>query len=383
MTLSAEHEALDLFGMPQNSVDDQVGSKDEFEIALAEGVEDESLLDDTSAARKFTISTYGADYTVDSLVKRMAGGHFRIPEFQRRFVWSQTHASKFIESLLMGLPVPGIFLYKEAVTNKHLVIDGQQRLKSLQSFYSGLFGEKKFRLTGIRDPWLGKTYSDLDPSDQLKLDDSIVHATIFSQDQPADVLDSIYFVFERINSGGIRLSPQEIRNCISSGPFTDLVKKLNTETAWRVVFGGPENKRAKDEELIIRFFAMLDRHGAYARPMSKFLNDYSASMNSASAEVLAAKAEIFRETIAAVSEALGAKAFRPVRSLNAAVFDAVMVGIASRIANGSKPAASDLLATYEKLLADETFKKGWVRATADEEAVKVRMQTAIDAFAKT
>lgn len=367
---------------PGDAVDDQVGSQDEFEIALAEGVEDESLLDDTSAARKFTISTYGADYTVDSLVKRMQGEQFRIPDFQRRFVWSQTHASKFIESLLMGLPVPGIFLYKEAVTNKHLVIDGQQRLKSLQSFYSGLFGEKKFRLVGIREPWLGRTYSELEAADQLKLDDSIVHATIFSQDKPADVLDSIYFVFERINSGGIRLSPQEIRNCISAGPFTNLVKQLNTEQPWRNVFGGPENKRAKDEELIIRFFAMLDRRSDYARPMSKFLNDYSAAMNAASPEALAARATIFRETITAIAEALDGKAFRPARSLNAAVFDAVMVGVSQRLANGPKLAPAELLTTYDQLLADEAFKKGWVRATADEEAVKVRMQAAIEAFAQ-
>jgi uncharacterized protein with ParB-like and HNH nuclease domain len=194
---------------------------------------------------------------------------FTIPDFQRRFVWSQSHASRFIESLLMGLPVPGIFLYREAGTNKHLVIDGQQRLRSLQSFYSGHFGEKKFRLTSVRDPWAGKTYEELDPADQLKLDDSIVHATIFTQDEPADVLDSIYFVFERINSGGIRLSPQEIRNCINAGPFIHLVQELNKNTHWRNVFGAPENKRAKDEELVVRFFAMLEARDAYSRAVSR------------------------------------------------------------------------------------------------------------------
>lgn len=187
--------------------DDQVGSQDEYEIALAEGVQDEALLE-TAGPRKFSITSYGADYTVDSLVKRMRAQAFTIPHFQRRFVWSQKHASRFIESLLMGLPIPSIFLYKEIETNKHLVIDGQQRLRTLQSFYDGTFEEKRFRLVGVRDPWNGRTYSELDPSDQLKIDDAIVHATIFSQDQPQDVLDSIYFVFERINSGGIRLSPQ-------------------------------------------------------------------------------------------------------------------------------------------------------------------------------
>ncbi|HQT47546.1 MAG TPA: DUF262 domain-containing protein, partial [Acidocella sp.] len=193
--------------------DDDV-SKDEYDIALEEGVDDESLLENPGT-KKFTISSYGADYTVDTLVKRMNAGSFKIPAFQRRFVWTLKHSSKFIESLLMGLPVPGVFLYKEADTNEHLVIDGQQRLRTLQMFYKGLFGEKKFKLVGVREPWAEKSYEELEPSDILKLDDSIVHATIFKQDSPKDVLDSIYYVFERINTGGIRLSPQEIRNCIS------------------------------------------------------------------------------------------------------------------------------------------------------------------------
>ena len=204
--------------------DDDV-SKDEYELALEEGIEDESLLE-SPGARKFLIDSYGADYTVDSLVKRMKAGSFKVPEFQRRFVWSLSHSSKFIESLLMGLPVPGIFLYKEASTNEHLVIDGQQRLRTLQAFYDGLFDGREFKLKSVREPWNDLTYKSLDPADQLKLDDSVVHATIFKQDRPQDVLDSIYFVFERINTGGIRLSPQEIRNCISLGPFVKLVKEL-------------------------------------------------------------------------------------------------------------------------------------------------------------
>jgi hypothetical protein len=364
--------------LPDQS-DDQVASQDEYEISLAEGIDDESLLD-TADTKKFSITSYGADYTVDSLVKRMKDGAFIIPDFQRRFVWSHNHASKFIESLLMGLPVPGIFLYKEAGTNRHLVIDGQQRLRTLQSFYGGVFGEKKFRLTNVREPWARKIYQDLDPADQLKLDDSIVHATIFSQDHPADVLDSIYFVFERINSGGIRLSPQEIRNCISAGPFIELIKTLNKDQHWRAVFGAPENKRAKDEELIVRFLAMLDGREKYARPMAKFLNDYSAKMNKASPETLASLAEIFRQTIALVNKELDGRAFRPVRSLNAAVYDSVMVGIAMRLRKAPPPEPRAVAAAYDSLLLQPEHKRGWERATADEESVKARMAAAISAF---
>jgi len=289
----------------------------------------------------------------------MKAGAFIIPAFQRRFVWSQKHASKFIESLLMGLPVPGIFLYREADTNKHLVIDGQQRLRSLQAFYDGVFGEKQFRLQGVREPWLNATYATLDPADQLKLDDSIVHATIFHQEHPADVLDSIYFVFERINSGGIRLSPQEIRNCIALGPFTAMVRDLNNNEAWRRVFG-PINKRAKDEELIVRFLALHDEWKAYYKPMVKFLNDYAAKMNRAPREKLDQLRQVFENTILLVDEALGNRAFRPVRSLNAAVFDAVMVGISSQLSAGAKPADSRPCERLRPLVDQRAFR--WMGA---------------------
>jgi hypothetical protein len=357
--------------------DDDV-AKDEYELALEQDIEDEALLEDPGA-RKFSISSYGADYTVDSLVKRMRGGAFKIPEFQRKFVWTLKHSSKFIESLLMGLPVPGIFLYKEADTNEHLVIDGQQRLLTLQKFYDGFFNDKKFRLVGVREPWLNKTYDELEPADVLKLDDSVVHATIFKQDRPADVLDSIYFVFERINSGGIRLSPQEIRNCISYGPFTEMIKALNHYRPWRQVFG-PLNNRSKDEELIVRFFALYVDGGAYVRPMNKFLSDFSDKMNKTPAARLTDLQEVFVRSIDVVATNIP-RAFRLVRALNAAVFDSVMVGIAKRIADDRPVDSLRVLAAYNELLKNSDYRQSCERATATEENVRTRLNAAITTFA--
>src|SRR3984893_1761020 len=143
------------------ATDDQpIEIADDYQMALDADVEDESVLDN-SANISFSITSYGADYTVDSIISRLKSEAFYVPKFQRRFVWSQRHASRFIESLLWGLPVPGIFLYKEAQTNRHLVVDGQQRLRTLQYFYSGLFLERKFKLIGVRSEWEGKSYSDL------------------------------------------------------------------------------------------------------------------------------------------------------------------------------------------------------------------------------
>lgn len=231
--------------------------EDDFDLDLDENIEDESEKEG-GGNFNFSITSYGADYPVDNVVKRLNSEAFFVPAFQRKFVWSQRHASRFIESMLMGLPVPGIFLYKDAKTSRHLVVDGQQRLRTLQFFYDGVFAEtRKFRLVGVRDQWEGKTYKDLSPTEQLKLDDSIVHATIFQQDEPKDQQRSLYFVFERINSGGMRLSPQEIRNCISESPIINLVRELNTEQDWRDVFGDKYNNRLKDQELVLRALAMF------------------------------------------------------------------------------------------------------------------------------
>jgi hypothetical protein len=102
-----------------------------FELDLAEGVEDDAERDSPDHIR-FNITFFGADYPVDTIVQRMNRQDFFIPEFQRSYVWSQKQASRFIESLLYGLPVPGVFLYREPDTGKHLIIDGQQRLRTLQ-----------------------------------------------------------------------------------------------------------------------------------------------------------------------------------------------------------------------------------------------------------
>jgi hypothetical protein len=364
---------------PSDDIRDDDVRKDEFELALEDGVEDEALLEDPGPT-KFSISSYGADYTVDSLVKRMRGKAFRIPDFQRQFVWTYKHASKFIESLLMGLPVPGIFLYKEADTNEHLVIDGQQRLRTLEAFYDGIFRGKEFKLQGVREPWLNRTYKTLDTSDILKLDDSIVHATVFKQDKPEDVLDSIYFVFERINTGGIRLSPQEIRNCISLGPFILRVRELNQIPAWRAVFGS-QNNRAKDEELIVRFLALYVDGDKYSRPMNGFLNKFSARTNKVDQIELDRLSKVFRATITKVNSAIGSRAFRIIRALNAAAFDAVMVGLAKRLDTGSIPSDTEVKDAYEILVATDEFRQACERATADEENVRKRLLLATAAFA--
>jgi len=108
--------------------------------------------DDTTMPLRNDITSYGADYVVDVLIRRLEKGDIQIPDFQRGYVWSHKTASRFIESLLLGLPVPGIFLSREGETLKHLVIDGQQRPRTLELFYDGVFSptNRAFSLVGVQ-----------------------------------------------------------------------------------------------------------------------------------------------------------------------------------------------------------------------------------------
>jgi len=155
---------------------------------------------------------------------------------------------RFIESLLLGLPVPGIFLSKEREKKTLLIVDGQQRLLSLKYFYQNQFKDgTDFKLTGVQDDMEGKGYDNLDEADRNRLDDSIIHATVVKQDEPEDDDSSVYQLFERINSGGRPLSPQEIRACIYYGTYNEMLVSLSSNPNWRKIIGGEHNERLKEE----------------------------------------------------------------------------------------------------------------------------------------
>lgn len=333
---------------------------------------------------KYSITSYGADYPVDGLVKRVNSQSVLIPEFQRGYVWSLKQASRFVESLLLGLPVPGIFLAKERDSGKLLVIDGQQRLRTLQFFYDGIFSStgKEFALVDVQERYEKKTYKTLHEDDRLRLDDSILHATVVQQEEPSDDESSIYHIFERLNTGGTRLAPQEIRACIFHGEFNALLRDLNEFDKWRAVYSEQPNKRMRDQELILRFFAMFYRGDEYSAPMTEFLNDFMGAnrhLQKHSGEELA---NLFTSTIALLSTSLGKQAFRPQTSINAAVFDSVSYGLAKRLSSGPVKDTNAVLTAYKDLLGNKEYVSATEKATAREDNVQQRLKLAREAFDK-
>lgn len=338
---------------------------------LVEDDADSVAIDDEDIV--YQINSFGADFLVDGLVSRMDRQDIYRPDFQRQFVWSISQASRFVESILLGLPIPGIFLYREEDTQKHLIIDGLQRLTTIQAYEHGKFqgSDKVFKLIGVKKRFEGRSLDELDAADQRRFRDATIHATIIQQSIPEDDKSSVYQIFDRLNSGGTPLQPQEIRAAIYHGAFQSLLETLNDDNNWRMIFG-PVNRRGKDQELILRFFALYEESERYRAPMRKFLNDYMSSNRKIDTEKAARLGDIFKQTCTKIVSALGEKPFRPIRALNVAVFDSVMVAVAK----GNDLPMERLADGYRMLLQDNEYLLAVGKSTADEGNVATRLKLA-------
>jgi len=364
---------------------------DDAEMEREVKVED---LDEASEVIPFTyaITAYGADYPVDSIVKRMESGDIVVPRFswqprkksgivgfQREYVWPRPKADRFIESLLLGLPVPGIFLVKEP-TGRLLVLDGHQRLYTLKAYYDGIINGEEYRLHNVQPQFEGKRYRDLETEDRRRLDDSIIHATVTRQDEPSDDQSSIYLIFERLNTGGVNLQPQEIRVALYHGEFVRVLRKLNDNATWRKLFGA-KSSRLKDMEMILRFFAFYFHAQHYRSPMKDFLNRYMASNQSLQRQNEEVLSKTFDQTVAMIGEHIGQKAFRPVRAVNAAVIDSLMTAVARRLSAGPIKKPEQLREHYEQLLKTKVYWDAVQTGTSQEANVTARLEQAMKEFA--
>ncbi|MNZ39379.1 hypothetical protein D3C78_568720 [compost metagenome] len=259
------------------------------------------------------------------------------PEYQRRHRWSNERKSRLIESFLMNVPVPPVFLYERDLA-RFEVMDGRQRLTALSDFY-----DDQFELCGL-EYWAdleGRTYSKLpkkvrDGIDRRYISSIILLKETATSDEQAALLKKI--VFERLNSGGVELSSQETRNAIYNGPLNKLCMALSENQTFRRMWGIPSSQangsalkdeelleegdvstligrrmfeKMEDVELVLRFFAyrQISSFRAGLNKISEFLDRFLYKGNSFSAEVLLAYKEVFESTVGFLFEALGQDAF--------------------------------------------------------------------------
>lgn len=229
----------------------------------------------------YNLISYGADLSVRELTTMFEEGEMIKPSLQRNFVWSKSEAGRFIDSILLGLPVPSIFLAKDT-DGKLLIVDGLQRITTLVDFQNGRFSpdDTKFRLPktdSINERWRGLDFSELPPELQRRIKCYTIHAIMFDRKDNRGNDTAMYQIFERINTGGRILSPQEIRNCVYHGTLNDLIIELNNDSDWRHLLGSNEpDKRMKDVEIILRCFGIKEivENDVTKGNFSKYLNEF-------------------------------------------------------------------------------------------------------------
>lgn len=234
-----------------------------YDLETIEEVQEEEENDGVEIAR-YAITSYRTDRSVDNLIKWKKQGKLIVPKFQRDYVWKYKTCAKFIESILLGLPVPDIFVYKEIKDGceQYQLIDGFQRISTIEDFKKGVWKagtpqERKFKITNKQSKWYGKTYETLSQSDREYFDDYIFSLTIFDSAEKTEAKNKLYMteVFERINTGSMKLSEQEVRNAVYSGKAIDDIKVVAESFAFQVLTSKDKTilDRKKNEEIILRF----------------------------------------------------------------------------------------------------------------------------------
>lgn len=328
---------------------------------------------------EYDISVNPSDQSLELLSNMIEREDIIIPFYQRKYVWNIEQASKLIESFLIGLPVPQVFLYINE-DDQLEVIDGQQRLMSVHYFFTGFFGEidtkgkrTVFKLKGLseRSDYNEKTYDQLTTRDQRKLRNSTLRAINIKQLRPEGKSDAVFHIFERLNTGGTLLKPQEIRNAVYRGNIVESLQKLNALPAWQAILGLRQpDKNQKDVELVLRLFSLFEVWEHYEKPMLRYLNQSMDANRNFDTERAHRFETEFVRAACLVAETLK-EPFRPKRVINAAVLEAVMVTLLEHDIG-----TDALKRNYPKLIADADFEERIYGATTDQIVLKARISRA-------
>jgi uncharacterized protein with ParB-like and HNH nuclease domain len=373
---------------------------------------EENFSDDDIQIEEYELTSTPNDFNVITINSYIESGAIKIPGFQRNYVWDIKRASKLIESIILGLPVPQIFLYEEK-RNEFLVIDGQQRLMTIFYFIKQRFPKKEKR-TEIRKIFDEK---HLIPDDilfndnyfsQFKLDLSNnvgqkankfhkisyktlgeyktqfdlrpIRNVVVKQNVPSGDNSSVFEIFNRLNSGGINLKPQEIRASLYHSEFFNLLYRLNLKPEWRRLLRIDDpDLHMRDIELLLRGFAFMIQGDEYTPSLAKFLNEFSKATKRFRDEDIEYY-ETFFIAFLMCTEHLPNEAFinRKTRRFNTFIFEALMYkyGI-TLLPNRDLPTEPISISSLISIEADKEFSDASIAGTTNKDNIEKRFKRAL------
>lgn len=312
------------------------------------------------------------------------------PAFQRGYVWDRTKASRLVESILLNVPLPLVYTAEES-DGKELVIDGQQRLLSLFGFIKGEFPKdnKRFRLSNLKilSTLNGLAFDDLSEDLQRKFRRYNLSIIKINHTSHSDVK---FEIFERLNTGSVKLNAQELRNCVYRGAFNEFLKDMTHNEYFQKCLGTTAiMQRSQDAELVLRFCAFKDRtYLNYNGGMKSFLNDYMDENRNISEAKQQKIGDAFKQAAELSYTVFGQKAFRRYaygtqtnpeggweRQVNRALFDVIMWGFTLHDRR-QIVAASDVIRDrfIQFSNEDREFRESITAATGDKGRTRYRFE---------
>lgn len=312
------------------------------------------------------------------------------PTFQRDFVWSRLAQTRFVDSLIKGLPIPSMCFAHDWKKDEYQVIDGLQRISTIVKFLNKDVDWRLSKEEDIESKIAGKTVSEIRDGPQSlrkyydRLENVSIPVTILRCDMTkTSHSEYVFTIFHRLNTGGTKLNNQEIRNCIFNGEFNDMLGDLDGFSSWRVLnkMDSSSNYRYTKQELILRLFAFHDSYKQYGGRLSKFLNEYMKKNRNAEDCFLHKKKILFEETV----EFILNKVFdgNAPDKINVSIFEAMLVGVASNLEFLREASESQCKIMYKNLIQSEPFSADKLKeGLSGKPRVIERMNTAVKVFSK-
>ncbi|WP_169775344.1 DUF262 domain-containing protein [Streptomonospora alba] len=329
-------------------------------------------LDVAAGERKLVTQPY--DYSVDQLTSHVDKRKILLMEvpYQREYVWDDAKASRLVESLLLNVPIP-VCYFAENEDGTWEVIDGLQRVHSIVRF---LKDDLALRGLSVLTELNGKQFSEISARDQRRVESRTLRFVVITDESHPDIK---FDVFERLNTGAVKLAPHELRNCIYRGAFNDTLKDLAQMDSFRRAIGRGKDSRMRDEEMVLRFLALHENLSGYKPPVTQFLNEHMRRnrQRRPSQEVVA----IFDATMQHIASIFDGRAFRiiqeegkPATNVNRALYDAVSLSFAFADLGSITGKESRIREAHHELLSDSTFQVFIGRATADRTRMHGRVR---------
>lgn len=361
---------------------------DEYPEDLQKEEEDIFSQDDSSEQPPSDIVAFNELRSCADLVRMYRAEQLDIkPDFQRDIVWSNAAQTRFIDSLTKQLPIPSMCIGLDYKTGMRLVIDGLQRMWSIILFLT----DENWKLSKLKDidnRLSGRRVSYIRQHDRKtygQVENLTIPITVLRCDyEKPNHMEYLFTIFHRLNTGGNRLTNQEIRNCIYSGPFNDLLKGCADNEQFRDLFALKRDKtyRYVYEEFVLRFFTFVHQYETYDGNLSQYLNAYmEQARKTLTEDDMDAKQRLFERTVDVIFNRITTGA--PLPRLSKATIESLFVAVARNIDEAEHKAKPALKIMFNELrAADEFSPENLKNAITTKPKLIARMRRAVGIFSK-